>query len=104
MTSKSLCTTQAFVDNIQTWHFADHTFYFHNDDSVDRLLQKYWPSFPHISVASKCMRSGAGNAYLWRYLLLWEYDGGIYTDIDNARDDFGTPLPLPFNWMVMGFL
>jgi mannosyltransferase OCH1-like enzyme len=87
MTSKSRCMTQTFVDNIQTWYFPDHNFYFHDDDAVDRLLQKYWPSFPHISVASKFLRSGAGKADLWRYLLLWEY-GGIYTDIDNAPGRF----------------
>jgi mannosyltransferase OCH1-like enzyme len=75
------------VDNIQEWQFPDHSFYFHDDDAVDRLLQKHWPSFPHIPVASKCMRSGAAVADLWRLLVLWEY-GGIYTDLDNAPGKF----------------
>jgi mannosyltransferase OCH1-like enzyme len=83
MTSKSRCLTKAFTDNIQKWHFSDHSFYFHDDEAVDRLLNKHFESFPHISTARKCLRSGAATADLWRYLVLWEY-GGIYTDIDNA--------------------
>ena len=83
MTSKSRCLTQGFVDNVRKWHFSDHSFYFHDDDAVDRLLlERQWSDFPHIPLAMKCLRSGAAKADLWRYLVLWEY-GGIYTDLDN---------------------
>jgi mannosyltransferase OCH1-like enzyme len=87
LTSKSRCLTQPFIDNLRTWHFDDHSVYFHDDAAVERLLTKFWPSFPHIPVAVKCLRSGAAKADLWRYLVLWEY-GGIYTDIDNAPGKF----------------
>ena len=87
VTSKSRCMTKPFVDNLQTWQFPDHNFYFHDDNAVDRLFQKAWPSFPHISVATRCMRPGAATIDLWRLLVLWEY-GGIYTDIDNAPGPF----------------
>lgn len=78
MTSKSRCFASNFVENIKTWEFPDHELYIHDDEAVDRLLSKHWPSFPHIPIARKCLRSGAGMADLWRYLALWEY-GGIYT-------------------------
>ena len=90
MTSKSRCLTQGFADNVRKWHFPDHSFYFHDDEAVDRLLlQRRWSDFPHIALAMKCLRSGAAKADLWRYLVLWEY-GGIYTDLDNnpGRDFF----------------
>jgi hypothetical protein len=78
MTSKSRCFTPNFVENIKKWEFPDHELYIHDDEAVERLLSKYWRSFPHIPIARKCLRSGAGLADLWRYLVLWEY-GGIYT-------------------------
>ena len=83
MTSKSRCSAQAFTDNINKWRFKDHSFYFHDDEAVGRLLQKHWPEFPYLQMIQDCMVSGAAKADLWRYLILYEY-GGIYTDIDNA--------------------
>lgn len=80
ITSKSRCFTPNFVENIQKWEFPDHDMYIHDDEAVERLLSKHWPSFPHIPIARKCLRSGAGLADLWRYLVLWEY-GGIYTGV-----------------------
>jgi hypothetical protein len=92
MTSKSRCLTPGFVTNVQTWQFPDHSFYFHDDQAVERLLLgKAWLDFPHIPLALKCLRSGAAKADLWRYLILWEY-GGIYTDLDNTPGkDFFVP-------------
>ena len=78
MTSNSRCFTPNFASNIQNWEFPDHELYIHDDDAVERLLSRHWSSFPHIPIARKCLRSGAGLADLWRYLVLWEY-GGIYT-------------------------
>ena len=78
LTSKSRCFTKNFLENIQLWQFPDHDLYIHDDEAVERLLSKHWDSFPHISIARQCLRSGAGKADIWRYLVLWEY-GGIYT-------------------------
>jgi hypothetical protein len=83
MTSKSRCSVPVFIDNIDKWRFEDHSFYFHDDQAVDRLLQKHWPEFPYLQMMQDCMISGAAKADLYRYLILYEY-GGIYTDIDNA--------------------
>jgi hypothetical protein len=84
MTAKTRCMPKAFSDNVQKWqHFANHSFYLHDEEAVDRLLQKYWPEFPHLQLVQQCMISGAAKADLWRYLVLWEY-GGIYADIDSA--------------------
>lgn len=80
MTSKSRCFPPNFVENIRLWDFSDHDLYIHDDEAVERLFlsQSALSSFPHLSVARQCLRSGAGKADLWRYLVLWEY-GGIYT-------------------------
>ena len=83
MTSKSKCFTKAYADNINLWNFEDHSFFMHDDATVDRLLNREWPEFPLLQEARSCLSSGAGMADLWRYLILWEY-GGIYSDIDNA--------------------
>ena len=90
MTSKSRCMTQSFADNVDKWRFAGHSLFLHDDDAVDRLINRQWSEFPHIQVALQCMVPGASIADLWRYLILWVF-GGIYTDIDNA------PGPLLWN-------
>jgi mannosyltransferase OCH1-like enzyme len=87
-TSKSRCMPTAFIDNLRPWqNLADHSFFFHDDDAVDRLLQLDWPEFPQLRKALQCSISGAAKADLWRALVLWEY-GGIYTDVDNAPKAF----------------
>jgi hypothetical protein len=87
-TSKSRCMPSAFIDNLRPWqNLTDHSFFFHDDDAVDRLLQLDWPEFPQLRKALKCSISGAAKADLWRALVLWEY-GGIYTDVDNAPKAF----------------
>ena len=83
ITSKSRCTSKAFLKNIDKWRLANHSVYYHDDAAVDRLFAKQWPEFPHIQLIMKCLISGAAKADLWRYLVLWEY-GGIYSDIDTA--------------------
>jgi hypothetical protein len=83
VTGRTRCLTKPFHDNLRSWHFTNYSFVFHDENAVDRLLQKKWPEFPHLNKAMKCIHSGAGKADLWRYLLLWEY-GGIYTDMDTA--------------------
>jgi hypothetical protein len=83
VTGISPCLTKPFHDNLQKWHFSNYSFYFHDEEAVDRLLQRDWPEFPHLQLIMNCMISGAAKADLWRYLVLWEF-GGIYTDLDSA--------------------
>lgn len=97
ITGKTRCLAKVFYDNINKWKFVDHSFYFHDEAAVDRLLQQHWPEFPQLQHMQHCLISGAAKADLWRYLVLWRY-GGIYTDMDNApnndfflRDENGNP-------------
>jgi mannosyltransferase OCH1-like enzyme len=79
MTGKSRCITEMVRANLKYWEaLPGYTIYFHDDAAVDRLLSKYWPHFPHLSLAQHCSISGAAKADIWRYLVLWEY-GGLYT-------------------------
>lgn len=79
MTAKSRCMTAKIRANIRRWEaLPGYTIYFHDDAAVDRLMAKYWPEFPHLSLAAHCSISGAAKADIWRYLVLWEY-GGLYT-------------------------
>jgi hypothetical protein len=83
VTSKSRCMHPYFVDNLARWELENHSFYFHDEAAVERLLGQHWPEFPHLQLVLSCTLSGAAKADLWRLLVLWEY-GGVYTDIDNA--------------------
>jgi hypothetical protein len=87
VTSRSRCLPTVFADNLQLWKDAlpDHSFLFHNDAAMERLLyEKSTDLFPHLeSVLRYCSVSVAARADLWRALVLYEY-GGVYTDIDNA--------------------
>jgi mannosyltransferase OCH1-like enzyme len=87
-TSKSRCMPPPFRDNLRLWqNLTEHSFFFHDDDAVDMLLNQDWPEFPQLLKALQCSISGAAKADLWRALVLWEY-GGIYTDMDNAPTGF----------------
>jgi mannosyltransferase OCH1-like enzyme len=87
-TSKSRCMPKEFRNNLRPWqNLTHHSFFFHDDDAVDRLFELDWPEFPQLRKALQCTISGAAKADLWRALVVWEY-GGIYTDVDNARTAF----------------
>lgn len=86
-TSKSKCLSETFAENLEKWHFSNHSVYLHDDDAVARLLEKYWPQFPHLQIGASCLLSGAAKADLWRGVILYEY-GGIYSDIDNFPKEF----------------
>jgi len=84
VTSRTRCMPREFVDNLEKWRFRNHSFFFHNEEAMERLLfEKEWPEFPQLRQALRCTKGGAGRADVWRALVMWEY-GGIYTDIDNA--------------------
>jgi hypothetical protein len=84
VTGKTRCLPKVIHENLLTWkNIQNHSFYFHDDAAVDRLLQSDWPEFPQLQTLQHCMISGAAKADLWRYLVLYRY-GGIYTDMDNA--------------------
>jgi mannosyltransferase OCH1-like enzyme len=83
VTSKTRCMAPEFARNLEAWRFANHSFFFHNEEAVERLLlDRDWPEFPALRHAVRCTKGGAGLADVWRALVVWEY-GGIYTDIDN---------------------
>jgi hypothetical protein len=71
------------VNVTDTWREFDDewSYYFHDDEAVDRLFAKDWPEFPHLQEVAQCILYGAVKADLWRYLVMWEY-GGLYSDID----------------------
>ncbi len=84
---KSRCVpTEIFADAIQQWKEAlpDYSFYFHDDQAVDRFLQQNWPEFPGLHRTMQCMKyKGAMTIDLWRMMIVYEF-GGLYTDIDNV--------------------
>jgi Glycosyltransferase sugar-binding region containing DXD motif len=87
-TSKSRCVTQAVADAVSKWKFANWSYYFYDDESIERLFRSEFRSFPHLEmVASKCLLHGALRADLFRYLVLYRH-GGIYADIDAVPRNF----------------
>eukprot|EP00525_Craspedostauros_australis_P001613 CAMPEP_0198110242 /NCGR_PEP_ID=MMETSP1442-20131203/2266_1 /TAXON_ID= /ORGANISM="Craspedostauros australis, Strain CCMP3328" /LENGTH=397 /DNA_ID=CAMNT_0043766207 /DNA_START=34 /DNA_END=1227 /DNA_ORIENTATION=- len=83
ISGKRPCLTGAFRSSLKNWELEGHSFLFHDDPAVDRLLTKFWPEFPHLQLIQECLISGAAKTDLWRYLVLYEY-GGIYSDMDSA--------------------
>jgi mannosyltransferase OCH1-like enzyme len=80
------CVPDELAFNIQLWKEAlpDHSFYFHDDEAVERLLQQaYWDEeFPDLRRALQCVKfKGAMKIDVWRILILYLF-GGLYTDID----------------------
>jgi mannosyltransferase OCH1-like enzyme len=78
VTGKTRCLSHTFMVNLNKWKLENHSFYFHDEDAMDRLLNENWPEFPQLKMMQNCMVSGAAKADLWRYLVLYRY-GGIYT-------------------------
>lgn len=86
-TSKSRCLTKQLAKYTEGWKnrlVYDHnwSYYFHDDDAVDRLLRQNFPEFPRLHPVLSCIRYGTVKADLWRYVVLWEY-GGLYSDLDT---------------------
>jgi len=93
-TSKSRCLTTRFAKATEKWVHLDESwsYYFHDDEAVERLLLQAFPEFPHLEmVARNCLEHGTLQADLWRYLVLWVY-GGVYADIDAVPAKFNTSL------------
>jgi hypothetical protein len=87
-TARSRCVTPAFAEATSKWKFAGWSYYFHNDDAMNRLLRIEFPEFPHLKVVLRnCVTNGTLKADLWRYLILWLY-GGVYADFDSAPNEF----------------
>jgi hypothetical protein len=92
MTAKSRCVTPSVFRHLKQWQFPGHSFYFHDDEAVDRLLYANHTGTPHEIVRNltrvlSCVTSGATKSDIWRYLILWHY-GGIYSGIDNSANRF----------------
>lgn len=89
---KTRCLTPAFFNLTDQWRNLGYTYYFHDDEAVDRLFRKPWPEIP-VSFAHilQCALVPVVRADLWRYLMLWEY-GGVYTDIDSFPNSFNETL------------
>ena len=114
MTAKSRCVTPALFQHLEHWRFPGHSFYFHDETAVDRLLLLSANNnnnnntntnhtgtvddeneiVVHFTQVLSCVTSGATKSDIWRYLLLWHY-GGIYSDIDNSATGFDGASILP---------
>ena len=84
-TAKSRCLTRNFEGAAVSWLLPGFSYYFHDDEAVDRLLQHHFTDFPLLNiVAQDCLSSRKAKIVFWKYLVLWAY-GGIYVDINMVR-------------------
>ncbi|KAL7459989.1 hypothetical protein ACHAXS_000459, partial [Conticribra weissflogii] len=93
---KNRCMPQDIADATMAWKkaFPYHSFYFHDDDAVDKLLSLEWEAFPQLQKMLRCVRfKGAMKIDVWRVLIVYQY-GGIYTDIDNVPELIGENRPI----------
>ena len=88
-TSNTRCLPRNLYKAAFKWLISRWSYYLHDDDAVDRLLQLGFPEFPHLQViANDCLISRTAKTFLWRYLVLWAY-GGVFVDLNF--------IPLKFN-------
>uniref|UniRef100_A0A7R9WP57 Uncharacterized protein n=1 Tax=Craspedostauros australis TaxID=1486917 RepID=A0A7R9WP57_9STRA len=83
ITARIPCMRPSLDKFMQRWHLEGHSFAFHDEVAVDRLLGKFCPEFPSLQSLQECLAKGARKADLWKYLVLYEY-GGIHADVDVA--------------------
>jgi len=96
----SRCLPPDLHDAMERWKQAlpRHSFYFHDDEAVDRLFSLPWKEFPQLKTLMRCVRfKGAMKIDIWRILIIYKY-GGIYTDIDQYpnpdREQFNEESPI----------
>jgi mannosyltransferase OCH1-like enzyme len=85
------CVPDELAKNIVRWQEAlpNYSFYFHDDDAVQRLLSlssqqesQMSVDFPNLAEILNCVKyKGAMKIDIWRILITYYY-GGLYTDID----------------------
>ena len=64
MTGSVKCTTPPFIEAIRRWTWQNYSFYYHDDEAVDRLLfEQDWPMFPQIKNAMECLKNAGGGRY-----------------------------------------
>lgn len=81
-TAKSRCLTLDITETTEKWRFPGWSYYFHDDDAIQRLFEQEFAEFPYLEdVVRKCLVHGTLKADLWRYVVLWVH-GGIYVDLD----------------------
>ena len=81
---KLRCLPHDLFDNTERWKTAlpEHSFYFHDNYTIDRLLNLPWIEFPQLKWLLRCvMYDGAMKIDIWRILILYKL-GGLYCDID----------------------
>ncbi|KAL3779247.1 hypothetical protein ACHAW5_008533 [Stephanodiscus triporus] len=81
---KSRCLPEDFYLNTEKWKAAlpRHSFYFHDDDAVDKLINLPWPEFPQLKLMMRCVLfRGAMKIDVWRILVVYVF-GGLYCDAD----------------------
>lgn len=81
---RSRCLSPDTYDAMQAWKDAlpHHSFYFHDDDAVDRLFSMPFKEFPALTSLMRCVRfKGAMRIDVWRLLIIYRF-GGLYTDVD----------------------
>lgn len=66
-TAKSKCFADLYVPAMHTWMFEDHSFFVHDDEAVNKLLNREWPEFPLLQQARSCIATGAGMAGAYVY-------------------------------------
>jgi Glycosyltransferase sugar-binding region containing DXD motif len=77
-TSRARCLYFKFQQLSQPWRdLTTHSYYFHDDAAVWKLIDRHWPEFPNVRHVARCLNSMTAVSDVWRLLVLWQY-GGIY--------------------------
>ena len=73
VTARSRCMAPEFAELLDTWRFEGYSFFFHDDDAMQVLLDRRWAEFPSMEALLRCVKyGGAMKADIWRLLVMWE--------------------------------
>lgn len=88
-TAESPCLTMNFYRAAKKWSsFRKWSYYFHDAEAMDMLLQSHFPEFPYLNiVVNNCVVHPSAKLDLWRFLVLWVY-GGVIPDINSFPEHF----------------
>lgn len=63
LTGKSKCLTPPLLDVARRWSLEGYSFYFHDDEAVNRLLHHKFPLFRHLVDSYECIKHAGGGMF-----------------------------------------
>lgn len=89
-TATTRCLTRNLDRGTVKWAFRRYSYYFHDQNAVQRLVHSDYPEFPQLKLlqTASCLTPPLLFG-LWKYLVLWSY-GGIVAELNSYPTFFNS--------------